>query len=86
MGDAEKSPAWAYTVPVEEATGIVKQTDDAAIVELVTVTAYYYNFIYRAAPWLGVRLDETLENAAEPADSIEEEARLSGAWLLSCPL
>ena len=29
MRDPDKAPAWVYTVPVEEATGIVKQTYDA---------------------------------------------------------
>ncbi len=33
MRDPGKAPAWVYTVPVEEATGIMKQTYDAAIVE-----------------------------------------------------
>ena len=51
--------------------------DDAAIVELVSVTAYY-NFINRVALGLGVRLDTPLEGAAEPHDLSREETRLSG--------
>ena len=51
--------------------------DDAAIVDLVSVTAYF-NFINRVAQGLGVYLDEPLRARADPEELREEMARLDG--------
>ena len=51
--------------------------NDAAIVELASVTAYF-NFIIRIALGLGVRLDEALNGAANAGELAKEEKRLAG--------
>jgi alkylhydroperoxidase family enzyme len=51
--------------------------DDAAIVDLVSVTAYF-NFINRVAQGLGVYLDEPLRARTDPEELREEKARLGG--------
>ena len=51
--------------------------NDAAIVELASVTAYF-NFINRIALGLGVRLDEALNGAANAGELAKEEKRLAG--------
>ena len=51
--------------------------DDAAIVDRVSVTAYF-NFINRVARGLGVYLDEPLRARADPGELREEMARLEG--------
>ncbi len=51
--------------------------DDAVIVDLVSVTAYF-NFINRVAQGLGVYLDEPLRARADPGELREEMARLEG--------
>jgi alkylhydroperoxidase family enzyme len=51
--------------------------DDAAIVDLTAVAAYF-NFINRVALGLGVRLDEALVPGADPEKLKDEMERLDG--------
>lgn len=67
MSDAGKAPAWVYTVPVEEAAGIVKQTYDAnlkALGYIANVSRPFGNRpeIMRAHRQLYLTLMQTEEN------------------------
>ena len=61
----------ADLAPLREA-----RLDDAQIVEVVSVAAYF-NFINRVALGLGVRLDAALEGAADPEALRREAERLA---------
>ncbi len=52
--------------------------DDASIVDLVAVAAYF-NLINRIALGLGVRLDEALVPGADPEELKKEMERLDGS-------
>ena len=67
MNDADKAPAWVYTVPVEDAKGIVKQTYDANLKALGYIANISRPFgnrpeIMRAHRRLYLTLMQTEEN------------------------